>query len=111
MIVTSLFLFVFQVKPHLLSKDFDSLVDPRMVGGAPPDNLFDFFNIALLCVQKNSNDRPEMQEVAVRLASIGMAAGVVALEDVVSIASVTSSSFVDEIDSAYRLSGISFNAK
>ena len=80
-----------------------------MVGGASPTELLQYFSIASQCVQPNSNDRPEMQEVAVRLASIGMAEGVVASQDGESTRLGVSTPYVDEIGSAYRMSGNIFN--
>ena len=61
-----------QVSPLLKREDVDSLQDPRMPEIAPREDFLDFMRVATLCVQENSCDRPEMQEVVHRLTRIGV---------------------------------------
>ena len=53
-------------------RDVDSLQDSRMSGIVPRADFLDLIDVATLCVQPHSIDRPEMQEVVYRLTRINM---------------------------------------
>ena len=60
------------MKPFMMSGDLDSLKDPCLKGHVSREDLLLCFNVAALCVQPSSNDRPEMKDLVFRLMSIGM---------------------------------------
>jgi hypothetical protein len=46
------------------------IVDRRLVGGAPADEVAHLFFVSMLCVQDNSVERPTMREVVQMLAEL-----------------------------------------
>lgn len=58
------------VLPLIESDDIESLVDPSLRGTYSEEVMRTLANVTELCLQKNAKDRPDMAEVAWRLAEI-----------------------------------------